>query len=260
VPPEIAVQIPSNEIGSGYFQETKPEHLFAQCSHYCELVSQPEQMPRVLEIAMQTALSQRGVSVVAIPGDVAPRDAIEQEPRLHFPQPKPTVCPSDEEMATLAKVLNKAKKITILGGAGCAGAHAELIELAGKLNAVLRQNSVRTENSAIPCRDGLSHPGYPFILERQDSLPEERPRGLPVYIRMEEPRRFREATLIRIRQPSRSGGAALPVAHGKGRDLRLWCEFCRLVFPSRVRDACGPRGNSEYTQREDVSGGVRPLQ
>ena len=131
----IAAQIPSNEIGSGYFQETKPEHLFAQCSHYCELVSQPEQMPRVLEIAIQTALSQRGVSVVAIPGDVALRDAVEQEPRLHFPPPKSTVCPSDEEIAALAKILNKAEKITILGGAGCAGAHAELIELAGKLNA-----------------------------------------------------------------------------------------------------------------------------
>jgi pyruvate dehydrogenase (quinone) len=131
----IAAQIPSNEIGSGYFQETHPEHLFAQCSHYCELVSQAEQMPRVLEIAMQTALSRRGVSVVAIPGDVALRDAVEQEPRLHFPPPKPTVCLSEEEIAALAKILNKSKKITILGGAGCAGAHAELIELAGKLNA-----------------------------------------------------------------------------------------------------------------------------
>ncbi len=131
----IAAQIPSNEIGSGYFQETKPEHLFAQCSHYCELVSQPEQMPRVLEIAMQAALSRRGVAVVAIPGDVALRDAVEQEPRLRFPPPTPTVCPADEEIATLAKLLNKSKKITIMGGAGCAGAHAELIELAGKLNA-----------------------------------------------------------------------------------------------------------------------------
>ena len=131
----IAAQIPSNEIGSGYFQETHPEHLFAQCSHYCELVSHPEQMPRVLEIAMQTAVSRRGVSVVSIPGDIALREAVEQGPRLHFPQPTPTVCPSDEEIATLAKLLNKSKKITILGGAGCAGAHAELIELAGKLNA-----------------------------------------------------------------------------------------------------------------------------
>jgi pyruvate dehydrogenase (quinone) len=131
----IAAQIPSNEIGSSYFQETSPEHLFAQCSHYCELVSQVEQMPRVLEIAMQTAISRRGVSVIAIPGDVSLRDAIEQEPRLHFPPPQPTVCPSDEEIVTLAKVLNQSKKITIFSGAGCAGAHAELIALAGKLNA-----------------------------------------------------------------------------------------------------------------------------
>src|SRR5438309_10628735 len=92
-------------------------------------------MPRVLEIAMQTAIARRGVSVVAIPGDVALRDAVEQEPRLHFPPPKPTVCPSDEKIATVAKILNKSEKITIFGGAGCAGAHAELIELAGKLNA-----------------------------------------------------------------------------------------------------------------------------
>jgi pyruvate dehydrogenase (quinone) len=131
----IAAQIPSHEIGSGYFQETRPEHLFAQCSHYCELVSQPEQMPRVLEIAIQSALARRGVSVVAIPGDVALREAVEQGPRLHFPEPKPTVCPSEEEIKILAEVLNRSKKTTILAGAGCAGAHAELIELAGKLNA-----------------------------------------------------------------------------------------------------------------------------
>src|SRR6195256_2922133 len=64
----LAAQVPSSEIGSGYFQETRPEHLFAQCSHYCELISQPEQMPRVLEIAIQTAIAKRGVAVVVIPG------------------------------------------------------------------------------------------------------------------------------------------------------------------------------------------------
>jgi pyruvate dehydrogenase (quinone) len=130
----LAAQIPSHEIGSNYFQETHPEHLFAQCSHYCELVSHPEQMPRVLEIAMQTAESRRGVSVVTIPGDIA-LQAAAASPRLHFPPPKPAVRPSDEEIDALAKVLNETKKITILGGAGCAGAHAELIALAGKLNA-----------------------------------------------------------------------------------------------------------------------------
>src|ERR1700686_4438320 len=70
----IAAQIPSSEIGSGYFQETHPELLFKDCSHYCELVSQPHQMPRILGIAMRTALSRRGVAVVVLPGDVGMRE------------------------------------------------------------------------------------------------------------------------------------------------------------------------------------------
>jgi pyruvate dehydrogenase (quinone) len=131
----IAAQIPSSEIGGGYFQETHPEHLFAQCSHFCELISQPEQMPRVLEIAIQTALSRRGVAVVAIPGDVALRNAVVGAQSRNFCQPNPSLCPSDREIATLAQVLNKQDRITILGGAGCAGAHAELLELAARLKA-----------------------------------------------------------------------------------------------------------------------------
>jgi pyruvate dehydrogenase (quinone) len=131
----IAAQIPSREIGSTYFQETDPKHLFAQCSHYCELVSEPEQMPRVLEIAMQTAISKRGVAVIAIPGDVALKQALADGPRLRFQEPTPSVCPSPEELNLLADLLNRSRKITILGGAGCAGAHDELIELAGKLQA-----------------------------------------------------------------------------------------------------------------------------
>ena len=131
----IAAQIPSHEIGSGYFQETHPEHVFAQCSHYCELVSQPDQMPRVLEIAIQTALSRRGVSVIALPGDIALRAAVEPPAGPPFREPKPGVCPSDEEIAALAKLLDASEKITILGGAGCAGAHLELIQLAGMLKA-----------------------------------------------------------------------------------------------------------------------------
>jgi pyruvate dehydrogenase (quinone) len=131
----IAAQIPSQEVGSSYFQETHPEHLFAQCSHYCELISHPDQMPRDLEIAIQTAVARSGVSVVALPGDVALQAATVDSPRLHFPPPKPAVRPSDEEMEVLAELLNGSKKITILGGAGCAGAHTELVALAEKLNA-----------------------------------------------------------------------------------------------------------------------------
>src|SRR5437868_8185965 len=89
----IAAHIPSREIGSGYFQETDPKHIFAQCSHYCELVSEPEQMPRILETAIQTAISKRGVSVIVLPGDIALKDAV-VGPRVRFHEPKSTVCPS----------------------------------------------------------------------------------------------------------------------------------------------------------------------
>ena len=87
----------------------------------------------MLEIAIQTAIARRGVAVIVIPGDVALRDAIEQQPRLLFAEPKPTVCPSEDELNVLAEVLNRSKKITILGGAGCAGAHDELVAVAAKL-------------------------------------------------------------------------------------------------------------------------------
>jgi pyruvate dehydrogenase (quinone) len=131
----IAAQIPSQEIGSDYFQETHPEYVFGQCSHYCELVSHPEQMPRVLEIAMQTAISRRGVAVVTIPGDVALQPAVIGSPRMNFAPRKTVIRPSDKEIDELAGLLNSTKKITILGGAGCAGAHSELLAVAGKLNA-----------------------------------------------------------------------------------------------------------------------------
>jgi len=131
----IAAQVPSNEMGSGYFQETHPEHLFAQCSHYCELVSDPDQMPRVLEIAIQTAISKRGVSVITLPGDVALREAVVQRPRIKFHESKSVVRPSDDEIALLAGMLNDSKQTTILAGAGCAGAHEELLEIAASLKA-----------------------------------------------------------------------------------------------------------------------------
>src|ERR1700686_2509795 len=131
----IASHIPSYEIGSQYFQETHPESIFRECSHFCELISQAEQMPRVLEIAIQTALAKRGVAVVVLRGDVALRDAINSKPRLHFPEIGATIRPSDEEIARTAGILNDSRKVTIFGGAGCVGAHAELMELAGRLKA-----------------------------------------------------------------------------------------------------------------------------
>jgi pyruvate dehydrogenase (quinone) len=129
----IAAQIPSNEIGSSYFQETHPDQLFKDCSDYCELISQTTQVPRVLEIAIQTALTKRGVAVVAIPGDIALQQAAYRKPSAVVKPARPVICPSADEIKQLAELLNRAETVTILGGAGCIGAHAELIETAGKL-------------------------------------------------------------------------------------------------------------------------------
>ena len=131
----IAAQIPSNEIGSNYFQETHPDHFFKDCSHYAELVSQASQMPRVLEIAIQTALAKQGVSVVAIPGDVAMRKIPYRKPSASIKRVEPLLRPSESEVQALAALLNKSKSVTILGGAGCAGAHGKLMQLAEKLKA-----------------------------------------------------------------------------------------------------------------------------
>jgi pyruvate dehydrogenase (quinone) len=129
----IAAQVPSREIGSGYFQETNPQSLFKDCSHYCELVSQADQMPRVLGIAMRTAIAKRGVAVVVIPGDVALRECREAALALGIGNALPTLLPSTSELQGAAGILNGAPKVTILGGAGCEGAHAELLAIAGLL-------------------------------------------------------------------------------------------------------------------------------
>src|SRR6266436_6953769 len=71
----IAAQVPSKEVGSDYFQETKPDQIFKDCSHFCEFISHPSQMPRVLEIAIRTAIAKRGVSVIVISGDTALQEA-----------------------------------------------------------------------------------------------------------------------------------------------------------------------------------------
>jgi len=131
----IAAQIPSREIGSGYFQETRPEHLFKDCSHYCELVSQPDQMPRVLAIAMRTAITKRGVAVVIIPGDVALRECPAAAISLGIQNSASVIRPSQHELEKASEILNRARRVTILGGAGCEGAHDELIAVAERLKA-----------------------------------------------------------------------------------------------------------------------------
>ncbi|WP_375435651.1 ubiquinone-dependent pyruvate dehydrogenase [uncultured Hymenobacter sp.] len=132
----IAAQIPSGEIGTGYFQETHPEVTFKECSAYCELLSQPGQAVRMTEAAIQTALSQRGVAVLVVPGDVTHLSVPDvPAPRLPALGRVATLRPAEADVQEAATLLNATEKVTILAGAGCAGAHAELLAVAEALGA-----------------------------------------------------------------------------------------------------------------------------
>ncbi len=131
----LASQIPASQIGTLFFQETHPERLFQECSHYCELISVAEQMPRVLRIAIQTALGRGGVSVLALPGDLAAEEAAEETGTSVIAESAGEVVPSDAQVRALADALNAARTATLFCGAGVRGAHAEVMELAAALQA-----------------------------------------------------------------------------------------------------------------------------
>ncbi|MEG2425164.1 thiamine pyrophosphate-binding protein, partial [Glutamicibacter sp.] len=130
----IAAHIPTEEIGSNYFQETHPVEVFRGCSVYAEQVSDPKQMPRMLRIAMREAIEKRGVAVLVISGDVALAE-MERTPTQEITKTNPRVLPNEDELERTAEILEGSRKVTILAGAGVAGAHDEVIALAGKLGA-----------------------------------------------------------------------------------------------------------------------------
>ncbi|MBJ7467012.1 MAG: ubiquinone-dependent pyruvate dehydrogenase [Mycolicibacterium sp.] len=130
----IAAHIPQSEIGSEYFQETRPQELFRECSVYCELVTTPESAPRVLQMAMRAAVEENGVAVVVIPGEIFLHKA--GDLRVSPVLPTHSICrPADDELRGAATILNNTDKITILAGAGVEGAHDELVTLAATLKA-----------------------------------------------------------------------------------------------------------------------------
>ncbi|HEY1588539.1 MAG TPA: thiamine pyrophosphate-binding protein, partial [Rhodanobacter sp.] len=132
----IAAHIPSVEIGSDYFQETHPQNLFQECSHYCELVSDASQIHRAAAIAIRTAIAKRGVAVLVIPGDVALSAAsgpVVSTAGLLAPAPQ--VTPPPTQLDQLAELLGSGRKVTLFCGRGCAGAHDAVIRLAETLRA-----------------------------------------------------------------------------------------------------------------------------
>jgi pyruvate dehydrogenase (quinone) len=131
----IAAHIPRDEIGGSYFQETHPQELFRECSVYAELVSVAEQLPRILEIAMRHAIERAGVAVVVVPGEIFLHHVRHDIRPAAIAPAASVIRPSDDALAATAQSLNAADRVTILAGAGCRGAHDELVALAGALKA-----------------------------------------------------------------------------------------------------------------------------
>ncbi|MEU7046644.1 pyruvate dehydrogenase [Streptomyces varsoviensis] len=129
----IASHIPSSEIGTGFFQETHPDQLFRECSHYSELISSPQQMPRVLQTGIQRAIGQGGVSVISLPGDIAGEQAPERSIEHAIVTARPSVRPGDAEIEALARMVDDADRVTLFCGSGTAGAHDEVMEFAERV-------------------------------------------------------------------------------------------------------------------------------
>ncbi|WP_426366905.1 pyruvate dehydrogenase [Streptomyces sp. E-08] len=131
----LASHIPSSEIGLSYFQETHPDQLFRECSHYSELISNPKQMPRLVHTAIQHAVGRGGVSVVSLPGDVASQPAPEKSAETALVTTRPTVRPGDAEIDALVRMIDAADRVTLFCGSGTAGAHPEVMQFAERIKA-----------------------------------------------------------------------------------------------------------------------------
>jgi pyruvate dehydrogenase (quinone) len=143
----IASHIPSSEIGTAYFQETHPQNLFQECSHYCEMISNPAQFERVLHIAMQNAIGKGGVGVIVLPGDLAAMEVPAQAGSRSLVTKRPSIRPGEKDLAKLADLINSSKKVALFCGIGCENAHDEVVALAEKVKAPI----------------GFTYRGKPFI-------------------------------------------------------------------------------------------------
>ena len=129
----IASTIDTVEMGMDYFQETNTYKLFDDCSCYNQLITTPSQAPRVIQTAIQHAISLKGVAVIGLPGDICASEAVESNNAKKFFFTKPVITPNNHELNLTAEAINNAKDITIFCGIGATDASEEVKELASRL-------------------------------------------------------------------------------------------------------------------------------
>lgn len=136
----IASQVVTSELGMEFPQEVDFKALYASCSVFCEQVHSAEQARRVVTLACQAAISRRGVAVVILPADISQAEVKHDVPfSVHYTQP--VLRPSEAELQRIAELLGQGKRIGVYAGAGCQGAHTQLLELARRLQAPIAHTS-----------------------------------------------------------------------------------------------------------------------
>lgn len=130
----IASHIPSEKIGTGFFQETHPERLFQECSHFCEMVNSGPHGATMLHIAIQTAIAKSGVSVLVLPGDVADQ-GVDAPLTRDLATELGAVQPAAGPVGRLAELIDDADTVMLFAGAGVRGAREEVLALAERVKA-----------------------------------------------------------------------------------------------------------------------------
>lgn len=131
----IVTHVPSPEIGTDYFQETRPDLIFADCTRYVGYITSPGQMPRLAELALEAAILERGVGMVILPGDVGVMEADGPTAGRPLTMSRPKIRPMDTDLDTLADHIAASSRPMIFGGEGCRHAREEVLQLAHLLNA-----------------------------------------------------------------------------------------------------------------------------
>lgn len=131
----IASTCAATMYGTGYFQETNPILLFSNCSVYNQIAERPDQVPGMLHLAMQNAVSKGGVGVIGLPQDIITEE-ISTYTSTDLPfyadfKPEPALV----DVARAAEILNNAKTVSIFTGYGARDAVELVRELADKLKA-----------------------------------------------------------------------------------------------------------------------------
>lgn len=130
----VASDVASTEAGLEFPQEVDQRAVYRQASVFCEYISHPSQARRITALAAQAALTQSGVAVIIVRGDLFTQT---DEDKLPWTAHHATArsLPATEEIRQLAAAINQADTVTIYAGYGARGAHKAVVALANTLNA-----------------------------------------------------------------------------------------------------------------------------